>query len=60
MRVCEPSEALPEPKMANKTLMGIFGPGAGICGHEQMWLARDGKRRCLVCEPPALPAEVVA
>jgi len=60
MRVCEPSEALPEPKMANKSLTDTFGPGAGICGHERTWLARDGKHRCLLCEPPALPAEVVA
>lgn len=32
LRLCEPSEGLPEPKVANKTLMGTFGPGAGILG----------------------------
>jgi putative DNA primase/helicase len=35
------------------------GAPAG-CGHPRVWLARDGVRRCLVCEPPAFPAEVVS
>jgi putative DNA primase/helicase len=30
------------------------------CGHSQLWLARDGRRRCLHCDPPAFPSEVVA
>ena len=31
-----------------------------ICTHAVLWLARDGKRRCVNCKPPALPGEVVA
>lgn len=30
------------------------------CSHEMSWLARDGLRRCVICEPPAFPSEVVA
>lgn len=30
------------------------------CSHDAFWLARDGIRRCVVCEPPAFPSEVVA
>ena len=30
------------------------------CSHDMPWLARDGLRRCVICEPPAFPSEVVA
>ena len=30
------------------------------CSHDARWKARDGLLRCLVCEPPAFPSEVVA
>lgn len=31
----------------------------GRCGHSRLWLARDGRRRCVLCDPPAFPSEVV-
>jgi hypothetical protein len=33
--------------------------GESGCAHPILWLARDGKRRCMECEPPAFPGEVV-
>jgi 5S rRNA maturation endonuclease (ribonuclease M5) len=30
-----------------------------ICTHPVLWLARDGKRRCMSCEPPAFSGEIV-
>jgi len=30
------------------------------CGHAGSWLARDGRRRCRLCDPPTFPSEVVA
>lgn len=30
------------------------------CSHDAHWIARDGLRRCAVCDPPAFPSEVVA
>ena len=32
----------------------------GLCTHPVLWLARDGIRRCVDCDPPAFPGEVVA
>jgi putative DNA primase/helicase len=29
------------------------------CDHSETWKARDGKQRCLRCEPPHWPAEVI-
>lgn len=37
----------------------IDSPTRGECGHEEFWLARDGRRRCVTCEPPRFPGEVV-
>lgn len=34
-------------------------PGASGCSHETRWKARDGALRCVTCEPPAFPSEVV-
>lgn len=34
-------------------------PPGGECEHLELWLARDGKRRCLNCEPPMFAGEVV-
>jgi hypothetical protein len=34
--------------------------GRGGCEHDSFWLARDGIRRCVICEPPAFPSEAVA
>jgi hypothetical protein len=34
--------------------------GESACAHPVLWLARDGKRRCMDCEPPAFPAEVIS
>jgi hypothetical protein len=33
--------------------------GLGDCQHETLWKARDGIFRCLTCEPPRWPGEVV-
>ena len=30
------------------------------CGHSDSWIARDGRRRCRLCDPPTFPSEVVA
>jgi hypothetical protein len=47
----------------------ISGPTVGAgpsgvtppdCDHPRVWVARDGVRRCLTCEPPASPGEVVS
>jgi hypothetical protein len=34
-------------------------PRQETCTHSALWLARDGKRRCMSCEPPAFPGEIV-
>jgi hypothetical protein len=31
----------------------------GDCDDSETWLARDGQRRCLNCEPPLFASEVV-
>jgi hypothetical protein len=36
------------------------GPHLLDCGHSETWLARDGKRRCTTCDPPAFPTEVAS
>jgi 5S rRNA maturation endonuclease (ribonuclease M5) len=33
--------------------------GDGSCGHSDVWLGRDGAWRCMACDPPAFPGEVV-
>jgi hypothetical protein len=32
---------------------------AEVCHHPVLWVARDGKRRCIVCEPPHFSTEVI-
>jgi 5S rRNA maturation endonuclease (ribonuclease M5) len=34
--------------------------GDGSCGHSEVWLARDGAWRCMACEPPTFPGEIIA
>ena len=60
---CDPSDisdqrSLGEGLSSHKSLSSR--PEASRCGHDTLWKARDGVLRCLDCEPPVFPAEVVA
>jgi hypothetical protein len=53
-----PSQAEGNASNASNAMDGGQEPESA-CDHPVLWLARDGKRRCLTCDPPAFAAEVV-
>jgi hypothetical protein len=56
---------LEEPVFGSKTANGRPGrpqprnTAESACVHPVLWLARDGKRRCMECEPSAFPGEII-
>jgi AAA domain len=48
------------PRLPGSLYCRAHGGTVAECSHDAFWQARDGCRRCVVCEPPAFPSEVVA